>query len=81
MSFIAVEGDQASPCLLHVPHASTDIPPHIRRAILLDDRALRRELVAMTDAHTDQIAASGGDRPRAAALVVRQPVVASRRRS
>lgn len=39
----------------HIPHASTAIPAEFRRQILLDDRALARELVRMTDWHTDRL--------------------------
>ena len=41
--------------LLHVPHASTLIPPHVRQDILLDDFALHKELLEATDHHTDGI--------------------------
>jgi N-formylglutamate amidohydrolase len=36
-----------------VPHAGTHIPDALRPAILLDDTALARELLLMTDLHTD----------------------------
>lgn len=55
-SFEIVEGDPASPLVLHVPHSSRVIPPEVRPHILLDDAALEAELDAMTDAHTDVIA-------------------------
>jgi len=41
--------------VLHVPHAATVIPADVRRAILLDDAALARELLASTDHHTDRL--------------------------
>jgi N-formylglutamate deformylase len=43
------------PIVLHIPHASRVIPPEERAAILLDDEALERELLAMTDAWTGDL--------------------------
>ena len=43
------------PIVAHIPHASMRIPPEIRSAILLSDMDLERELVALTDAHTDDL--------------------------
>ena len=40
--------------VLHVPHAGTAIPDDVRRAILLDDAGLAREVLASTDHHTDR---------------------------
>lgn len=51
-------GRSASPVILHVPHASTTIPPDVRSGIELDDAALASELLRMTDAYTDRIAAA-----------------------
>src|SRR5262245_11305439 len=45
------------PFIVHVPHASTEIPEDLRSELLLDDQALMRELMAMTDHFTDRIAA------------------------
>ncbi len=50
-------GDEGSHVILHVPHASSAIPPDIRRGLLLDDAELAAELAHMTDAYTDVIAA------------------------
>ncbi len=50
------EGDPKSSIVVHVPHASTVIPPWVRKKILLDDDALKEELTFMTDALTDEIA-------------------------
>jgi N-formylglutamate deformylase len=58
-------GAGGSPVLLHVPHASTAIPPEVRAGLLLDDVELAAELAAMTDARTDHIAAAAADRARA----------------
>ncbi len=65
--FSVVAGDAASACVLHVPHASTEIPAEQRARILLDDAALAAELRVMTDAHTDLVAA------RASGLAARSP--------
>lgn len=40
---------------MHVPHDSTDIPLEYRDDIVLDDPALDREILAMTDMHTDAL--------------------------
>jgi predicted N-formylglutamate amidohydrolase len=56
-SYEIVIGAATSPVMLHVPHSSTAIPTWVRDRIVLDDDELDRELVAMTDAHTDLIAA------------------------
>jgi N-formylglutamate amidohydrolase len=53
--------------VLHVPHASTVIPAEERARLLLDDEGLAAELRAMTDAHTDLVAA------RASGLAARSP--------
>lgn len=58
MKFEVVPGDVASPCVIHVPHAATAIPPEVRCALLLDDDELARELRHMTDAGTDELAAA-----------------------
>ncbi|MFJ6938647.1 N-formylglutamate amidohydrolase [Streptomyces sp. NPDC101132] len=56
-SFALLPGAAASPVILHVPHASRAVPAAVRAGIVLDDRALERELDHITDAHTDLIAA------------------------
>lgn len=56
-NFTIIPGDLRSHMLLHVPHASTMIPGHVRPGILLNDAELAAELVAMTDADTDDLAA------------------------
>jgi N-formylglutamate amidohydrolase len=55
----------------HVPHSSTIIPPEERAAILLDDVALAREVVRMTDWHTDRMFGWAVDRG-ASALIHRR---------
>ena len=43
------------PLVAHVPHASTVIPPDIRKTIKLDDAGLAREIIRLTDWHTDDL--------------------------
>ncbi|MFD5425130.1 N-formylglutamate amidohydrolase [Streptomyces sp. NPDC127084] len=56
-SFELIPGSAASPVILHVPHSARTIPEDVRNGILLDERALARELDHITDAHTAEIAA------------------------
>lgn len=65
--FEVVAGDGGSPVILHVPHASRQVPAAARASIVLDDAAFAVELDHMTDARTDLIAA------RAAGLATRRP--------
>ncbi|MBO1334550.1 N-formylglutamate amidohydrolase [Streptomyces sp. VRA16 Mangrove soil] len=51
-----VPGAADSPVILHVPHGSRTVPPHVRAGIVLDDAALEHELDLITDAHTQEIA-------------------------
>lgn len=44
-----------SPHVLHVPHASRDVPADLRPSLLLDDEGLERELDRLTDHATDRI--------------------------
>lgn len=39
----------------HIPHAATRLPDDVRAGLLLDDEALGRELVRLTDWHTDAL--------------------------
>jgi len=55
-SYRLIPGDAASPVLLHVPHGSRVVPPHVRKGIVLDDAALERELDLITDARTQDVA-------------------------
>lgn len=55
-------GDSRSKVILHVPHASREIPADERRRILLSDAALEAELDAITDAHTDLLAFAAADK-------------------
>jgi N-formylglutamate deformylase len=41
--------------VLHIPHSSWHVPTKERDAIRLDDVALDRELLRMTDAYTDEL--------------------------
>ncbi len=45
--------------LLHIPHASMQIPEQWASIFYLKDQDLRRELIAMTDSYTDELFASG----------------------
>jgi N-formylglutamate deformylase len=45
-----------APVLVHVPHASRTIPAEVRRGIVLDDAALAREVLRLTDHRTDVLA-------------------------
>ena len=56
VNFEIREGDSDSTVILHVPHASREIPLAVRDALLLDEPALNRELDAMTDTDTDLLA-------------------------
>ncbi|WP_432195016.1 N-formylglutamate amidohydrolase [Streptomyces sp. bgisy027] len=55
-SFELLSGAEDSPVILHVPHSAREIPPAVRAGILLDDRALERELDHIVDAHTAELA-------------------------
>ncbi|MFE7773525.1 N-formylglutamate amidohydrolase [Streptomyces sp. NPDC057445] len=57
-SFRLLPGADDSPVILHVPHSSRVVPEPVRGGIVLDDRALARELDHITDAHTAEIAAA-----------------------
>jgi N-formylglutamate deformylase len=57
-----LSGAATSPVLLHVPHAGTHIPQWVRRHLLLDDAALAAEVAALTDHHTDVLAAAAAER-------------------
>ncbi len=47
----------ATPLVVHVPHASAEIPPSARSALLPDDAALARELHRVTDHAADRLLA------------------------
>jgi len=65
--FDVTPGGPASPVVLHVPHASRDLPDAARASLLVDDAALAEELDHLTDAYTDEIArlAASAATPRA----------------
>jgi N-formylglutamate deformylase len=56
--------------ILHVPHSSAEVPAAVRPQLLLDDDELGRELLLVTDWHTDELFFLPAD----AAITVRFPV-------
>nr|AAP74074.1 putative N-formylglutamate aminohydrolase [Rhodococcus erythropolis] len=56
-SALVTPGDDRSPVLIHVPHASRVIPPEVRADLLLTDVELAAEFDEATDTATDEIAA------------------------
>ena len=46
-----------SPIVLHIPHASKEIPVGVRSTFLPCDEKIERELLLLTDAWTDEIVA------------------------
>jgi N-formylglutamate amidohydrolase len=44
-----------NPLVLHIPHASRVIPPDVREHTLLNETELAAELLAATDAYTDEL--------------------------
>lgn len=52
------ERSNAAQVILHIPHASTVIPPEVRDQFVLGDEELGRELARMTDWHTDVLFAA-----------------------
>lgn len=56
--------------ILHIPHDSTVIPPEVRGQFVLDDNALSRELLCMTDHFTLELFGHGVPEPQ----IVRAPV-------
>lgn len=56
--------------VIHIPHASMEIPDHIRSAFLTSDGDLLRELQRMTDRYTDELFVL----PDSYAVTVRFPV-------
>ncbi|WP_238072389.1 N-formylglutamate amidohydrolase, partial [Rhodococcus zopfii] len=63
-SALVTPGDDRSPVLIHVPHASRVIPPELRAELLVTDVELAAELDEATDTATDEIAAAAVRRTR-----------------
>ncbi|WP_369274893.1 N-formylglutamate amidohydrolase [Streptomyces sp. R11] len=61
-SFELLPGAADSPVILHVPHSARQVPADARASIVLDDRALERELDHITDAHTAELAEAAAER-------------------
>ncbi|MFD6860323.1 N-formylglutamate amidohydrolase [Rhodococcus sp. NPDC060090] len=55
---LVTPGDNRSPVLIHVPHASRVITPDVRADLLLTEAELAAELDESTDTATDEIAAA-----------------------
>jgi N-formylglutamate amidohydrolase len=66
----ATDPEQVPWVVIHLPHASREIPVDLRPTFLLDDAALVRELDRMTDHYTDELFAV----PPTQAATVRFPV-------
>lgn len=61
-SFEVIEpSGEEVPVLVHVPHASTHVPAHVRRGLLLDAKELDGELLRLTDHRTDVLASGVGE--------------------
>jgi N-formylglutamate deformylase len=71
---VIVPGAGASPVLLHVPHAGTQVPAWTRPHLLLDDAGLAAEIAALTDHRTDEIAAATADHARVRPWALVNPV-------
>ena len=46
--------------ILHIPHSSTHIPTEVRSTLVLDDAEIETEILAMTDAFTEELFALFG---------------------
>jgi hypothetical protein len=71
-------GNEDSTVLMHVPHASTEIPAWVRDRIILDDQQLDAELSLMTDAQTELIATRCGRTVFFASVDLRESTVSTR---
>lgn len=69
-----VEGNNASPVLLHVPHAGREVPHWVRERLLIDDDELAAEQAALTDHHTDLIATAAADAARLRPFLLVNPM-------
>jgi N-formylglutamate deformylase len=54
-SFTVNKGTVRNSLLVQIPHTATFVPPDVRPSILLNDAALERELLALTDRYTDEL--------------------------
>lgn len=62
--------------ILHIPHASFDIPVDLRPTLLLDDQALMEELSVMTDAYTEELfGCQAGEEDRIVAFPISRLIV------
>ncbi len=53
--FFEIKGELVSPIVGHIPHSSAHIPNSVRADFALDEEALDRELLQITDHHTDEL--------------------------
>jgi N-formylglutamate deformylase len=60
--FDRLDGDPASPVVLHVPHGARAMTEAARAGLEVTDAELERELDLLTDAHTREIAAGAAGR-------------------
>lgn len=67
-------GDAASPVLLHVPHAGTQIPAWTRPSLTVSDAELAAEIGALTDHATDTLALAAAERAAVRPWVIVNPV-------
>jgi len=61
--FEVLKNKNDSPLLVHIPHASSHIPPEVRDFFILTDVDLAKELICMTDAYTDELLSGMGITP------------------
>ena len=50
-----------TPIIFHIPHSATRIPDDVRKQFILSDEELEKEILRMTDWHTDDLFGGFGD--------------------
>ena len=61
MNFTIHEGSTDCPVIVHVPHASREIPAEVAADFIATDDQIARELDRVTDDHTDTLAAAAAE--------------------